>query len=115
MSFLDTLFFSVVITCFWMVYVFDMFMSYPERFFMILFANYILHLLLKVPQVAIGFWISRRRATHLMTLLCLPLYTGYKIFLKFVRFIAIIQELFFRSSFNDPFAPGKVRQEMNRF
>jgi hypothetical protein len=35
--------------------------------------------------------------------------------LKIVRVFAVIQELFFRASFNDPFAPKKVRREMKEF
>ncbi len=114
-SFIDTLFFTVVITLLWSVYFIDILLTYPEMFLVVYLGNYFFHFLLKIPQVTIGMTIARRTKVHLTTLICTPLYPAYKIFLKFVRVVAVIQELFFRASFNDPFAPEKVRREMKEF
>ncbi len=115
LSFVDTLFFTMIVTFFWAVYLIDIFLAYPGQFLVIYLANYVFHVLLKLPQVSVGLILSRRRSTHLKTLFIVPLYPAYKIALKVVRIVAVIQELFFRASFNDPFAPEKVRREMEPF
>jgi hypothetical protein len=45
-------------------------------------------------------------------LLVLPIYPFYRLFLKLIRLTALGQEVFFRKSYQDPFAPAQVRAQM---
>jgi hypothetical protein len=46
----------------------------------------------------------------------IPLYVAcYRPLLKLLRVVALAQEIFFRSSYRDPFAPEQVRREAQIF
>lgn len=111
-SFFDTIFFSNVVPLLWIVYILDIHRTYPDRVWVILFANYCLHILLKLAQLLIAIDISERKTEYMSLFFCVPLFGPYRILSKLVRLLATLQELLFRWSYKDPFAPEKVRKEM---
>jgi cellulose synthase/poly-beta-1,6-N-acetylglucosamine synthase-like glycosyltransferase len=115
LSFVDTVFFGVLLTLIWVVYIIDTIINYPDMYRLILFANLCLHALLKFMQFGIVLIISERRREHLSLIPYLPFYVVYRLLLKLVRLTASLQELLFRWSYRDPFAPVKVRGQMVRW
>lgn len=60
----------------------------------------------------LGLLITNRTIDITDIVLAIPVYGVYRLLLKLVRIAAISQELLFRSSYHDPFAPAKVRKNM---
>ncbi len=111
-SFVDTMFFAVVLSLGWLVYAADLSIRRPEHWVAIAFASYLLHLLLKTTQYAIALAVTPRRKELFGLAVYLPLFSFYRIVCRIVRLVAVIQEVVFRKSYRDPFAPEKVRKEM---
>ncbi len=109
-TFLDSLFFHVVLAAITVFYLSDIAINYPEFFAPILAINFILYFASEFLELVIILILDRRLKEFPKLLLYLPLINPYKIFLKFVRLKAYLQELFLRESNRDPFAPIKVRQ-----
>lgn len=112
LSFIDTIFFAVFLALVWLVYIVDIIVHYPDRAGLILFVNFCLRLLLKLIQFLIALAVSERKLEYLGLILYLPLFGIYRIVMKLVRIAATLQELLFRWSYRDPFAPEKVRKQM---
>ncbi len=111
-SFLDILFFAILLTFMWLVYFVDVMIHYPWQFPTILLANFVMHLILKLVQFFIGLAFSTRPRDHFPLIVVTPVFGFYRLAAKFVRIVATIQELVFRRSYRDPFAPEKVQREM---
>ncbi len=112
LSFADTMFFAVVLSIGWLVYALDLGIRRPPHWIAIAFASYLLHLALKTIQYGIALAVSPRRKELASLAVYLPLFSLYRIACRVVRLVAVIQELVFRRSYKDPFAPEKVRKEM---
>lgn len=112
LSFLDTVVFSVVLSLAWLVYVADVAIRRPQWAGTILAANFFFHFLLKSCQFAIAAVVTERGRQSLDLALWLPLFGVYRIITRFVRLAAITQEVLFRWSYKDPFAPEKVRKQV---
>lgn len=115
LAFLDNIFFLMVVPVAWVIYLIDMGFHYGEHIAMILFINVCLHLLLRLTQYAIALTLSERKAMPLELLPYLFFYGFYMAFYKLVRVIAYIDELVFRGSYRDKFAPPKVQKQMTRY
>jgi len=112
---LDNIFLLMVVPVAWVDYLFDMSFHYGEHFAMILFTNVCLHLLLRLTQYAIAMKLSDRKAMPLKLLPYLFFYGFYMALYKLVRVISYIDELVFRRSYRDKFAPSKVQKQMPRY
>jgi hypothetical protein len=86
----------------------DALINFPHVLPFVLMMNYILYLLAEVLQLFIAIVLTRNPGLSIL-FLYMPLFNPYKIVLKFFRIIGYIQELFFRYSMHDTFAPYKVR------
>lgn len=115
LSFLDTVVFSVVLSFTWMGYVVHMITVYPHRYGLILFVNYWLYSVAKLTQFLIALTISERGRELWRLATVLPFFVAYRIGARTVRIVASLQELLFHSSARDPFAPEKVRRQMEPF
>lgn len=115
LAFLDNIFFLMVIPVAWVVYLFDIGYHYGEHILMILFINVCLHLLLRIIQYSIALTLSERKAMPLELFPYLFFYGFYMSFYKLVRVTAYIDELAFRGSYRDSFAPRKVQKQMIRY
>jgi cellulose synthase/poly-beta-1,6-N-acetylglucosamine synthase-like glycosyltransferase len=111
LSFLDTIFFHVVLACLTLVYLADIIVNFREALPFLLLLNYVVYFTAEAVEFAAAALLSRRWTT-LRSLAYLPLYNPYKMLLKLFRLIGYVQELFFRTSQRDRFAPAKVRRRM---
>jgi hypothetical protein len=90
----------------------DIVIAYPGEYGYILLAVLILHLGLNFLRALMGLLITGRDIDLFDIVVAIPLYGLYRLVLKLVRIYAVSQELLFRSSYRDPFAPEKVRENM---
>ena len=90
----------------------DIVIAYPGEYGYILIAVLILHVVLNFLRALMGLLITDRTIDFSDICIAMPLYGIYRLMLKLLRIYAIGQELLFRSSYNDPFAPEKVRDNM---
>lgn len=111
-SFLDTFFFIAVLPVIWLIYMVDIVIAYPGEYGYILVAVFILHLGLNFLRALMGLLITHRDLDFFDICIVVPMYGLYRLALKLVRIYAVGQELLFRSSYRDPFAPEKVRKNM---
>ncbi len=107
-SFLENIFYNLILNIAWFVYIFDLFFNFREEIGIILLINYILYVISNVFQLlAVGLF--DRQALEKLKLMVfvplVPLYTG--VFLRLVRTTAYLQELFYRKSYEDPWNPPK--------
>ncbi|RMH37989.1 MAG: glycosyltransferase family 2 protein [Nitrospirae bacterium] len=114
LSFVDTVFFSVVLSLTWLIYAVHMVTVYPHRYGLILFVNYCLYSAAKLTQFAIALTISERRELWRL-IVALPFFVAYRVCARVLRIVASLQELLFHASDRDPFAPEKVRKQMAPF
>ncbi len=114
LSFMDTIFFHVVLAVISLVYLIDLSVNYWQLMIFILIINYLAYFLAEVLELLVATSLTRSWA-NLGLLLYLPIYNPYKILLKIFRVVAYSQELLFGYSSRDPFAPYKVRRRMIRW
>jgi len=115
LSFCDTLFYTGILSFAWLVYIIQILIIWPSNFpiiysiiFMVLFVS-------RCVQFSIGLYIVDYWYKMLPAASLLILYGPYKVLLRFVRIVAMVQELLYKSSYRDPFAPRKVQGEIPRF
>jgi len=108
-TFVDSLFFHVALSFVTAYYLIDITINFREVLASLLFINFCLYFCAELLELLVAVALSRR-AADLKLVVYLPLVNPFKIFLKCVRLKAYCQELFFRYSNMDPFAPYKVRQ-----
>ncbi|MEE9584870.1 MAG: glycosyltransferase [Candidatus Brocadiales bacterium] len=114
LSFMDTIFFHVVLAFISLIYLMDLSVNYYQIMLFVLAINYLAYFLAEALELIIGAVLTKSWS-NLGLFLYLPIYNPYKIMLKLFRVIAYFQELLLRSSTRDPFAPHKVRREMIRW
>lgn len=113
-SFLDTIFFHLLLGTITLIYLADMYINFREIFVYILLINYFIYVISEFAELMIVF-ASSKRVEDLKSIVYLPLYNPYKIVLKFFRITGYVQELLFYYSYRDRFAPLKVRLRMIRW
>jgi len=111
-SFADTFFFVAILPIVWLIYMIDILVAYPGEYGYIFIAVLMLHVFLNFARALIGLLITDRTIDLRDILIAVPVYGFYRLLLKLVRITAVVQELAFRSSYRDPFAPEKVRENM---
>ncbi|MEE9200175.1 MAG: glycosyltransferase [Candidatus Brocadiales bacterium] len=114
LSFMDTIFFHVVLAFISLIYLIDLSVNYYQIMLFVLVINYLAYFLAEALELIICVVLTKSWS-NLGLFLYLPVYNPYKIMLKLFRVIAYFQELLLRSSTRDPFAPYKVRREMIRW
>jgi len=112
LSFLDTLFFTFGLALLWMLYAIHMAFQESDWFWTIIIANYCMIMIAKFFQITIALLITNQITVHRRLYLILPGMLMYRLVERFVRIFALFQELLFRVSYHDPFAPEKVRKPM---
>ncbi len=113
-TFADSIFFHVVLSFMTMFYLLDISLNYPQALPVLLLINFFLYFCAELVELIIAtIFINSPRDLALS--IYMPIFNPYKLLLKVIRVSAYCQELFFRYSSRDPFAPLKVRQEMIRW
>jgi cellulose synthase/poly-beta-1,6-N-acetylglucosamine synthase-like glycosyltransferase len=110
-TFFDSLFFHLGLASVTVFYVVDLLINYREYMLPVLFLNFCLYFLAELFELVAATALSGRPA-DVRLFVYLPLMNPFKLFLKFVRLFAYLQEFFLRYSMRDPFAPLKVRQRL---
>jgi hypothetical protein len=76
----------------------------------VLLTNYAAYLAMEVVQWLTVLYYSLDRRRDLALAACAPLMPLYFFFLRFATLVAIIEETFWRRSFDDNFVPHRVRR-----
>lgn len=107
-SFLENIFYNFILNIFWFVYVIDLVFNFYESLAYVLLINYLLYVGSNVLQMlAVGLF-DRQPLEKLKLMVFVPLmpfYTG--LYLRLVRTTAYFQELFYKTSYDDPWNPPK--------
>lgn len=114
-SFLDTLLFVAILPVLWLVYAVDMFINFPGDLVFVLFTIFMIHIVLNAVRLAMAINVTELGHNPLLAFVLLPVYGVYRVLVKLVRIVALVQEGLFRTSYRDPFAPEKVRRQVPYF
>ncbi len=109
LSWFDNIFFNMVLAFNWLFYHIYLMGHYFSKIGVILAANLVLYALSNYLQLLIGWLISERKSEEAGLFLYAPLmsiYVGY--FIRPIRIIAYLEELFLKASYKDPWNPRKV-------
>ena len=112
LSFLDSFLFLAILPALWLIYTIDMLINFSGDYDFILITMLLLHYLSMSLRTTIGLIVFNFEYRRLPLLLCVPIYPLYRILLKLIRLTALTQEIFFRTSYRDPFAPPQVQAQM---
>ena len=114
-AFADNIFFLMLMPIAWVIYIIDVYIHFTDVIFLILLVNLFLHLILRLAQFSIAVTLSERKEQAFELLPYLFFYGIYMMVYKIVRVVAYLQELLFRASYQDNFAPEKIRKKMIRY
>ena len=113
---LDSLFFGAVIPFLFAVYLVQLFVMYGDAALRILAAVQIVYVVLQAVKYLLILPLSVDRERDAWGLLYVPFYSLANVyFLRFVRLAAVVNELIFRGSYDDPYVPAKVRRVAPRY
>ena len=106
----DVIGFQVVLALAFPVYLVWLWLYFGEFAATIISATLVGYLVLDIAAFAAAVVASRH--IPLRFVIYLPVYTAFQItVMRIVRLIAVMQELVFRSSYRDPYVPGRVMQQ----
>jgi len=111
-GFVENLLSNVILDVKWLVYMLDISFHFPAVAKYIIPLNYLLYTMSNIIQFLMAFWISERKSEEFKMvpyLLLMPLYLG--IYMRAVRTYAYIQEIFGKTSYQDPWNPRKVSRK----
>lgn len=108
-SFVENIFYNLILNIKWYVYFIDMIINFPSEIKFVVVTNIMLYATVNYFKFLL-FSLYRRykNASVSYFLVYIPLmviYFGY--FLRIIRTIAYIQEIFFKKSYDDPWNPPK--------
>jgi cellulose synthase/poly-beta-1,6-N-acetylglucosamine synthase-like glycosyltransferase len=110
LSFLENIFFTIVLNLKWYFYIIDIVLNFPGILGMILVMNFFLYTCSNAFKLLLfNFFRERKNSPIYIYFPFIPLmviYHGY--FLRIVRSIAYVQEIFFKSSYKDAWNPEKT-------
>lgn len=111
-SFVENVFFNLILDLKWIIYVADIMYHFPGMFKYIFVMNYVIYLCFNIVQFVVAVALSNRWRDDIKYAVYLPLQpVYYGVFIRVVRTIAYIKEIFFRSSYKDPWNPWKVSRK----
>ena len=108
-SFSENIIYNLVLNIKWYIYFIDMIHNYPSQLGYIILTNFFLYTTTNFVKFVLFSLFRPRRESLAYFIPYLPLmviYFGY--FLRVVRTVAYIQELFFKMSYKDPWNPPKT-------
>lgn len=110
LSFLENIFFTIILNLKWYFYIIDIVMNFPGILGMILVMNFFLYTCSNAFKLLMfNFFRERKNSPIYIYFPFIPLmviYHGY--YLRIVRSIAYIKEIFFKSSYKDAWNPEKT-------
>lgn len=109
-SFAENITYNLVLNIFWYGYIFDMLFNYSTQIKYIIVLNFFLYTVNNYFKfIFFSLFRERKNAPVYYFLPYIPLmvfYFGY--FLRIVRSVAYVQEIFFKASYKDPWNPPKT-------
>jgi len=112
LSFLENLVYNFLLNILWFLYIIDLIGNFSDQAGYIITINYLLYVGSNFFQVlAIGLF-DRSPLEKIKLIIYIPLipiYTG--LYLRIVRTTAYMQELFYKTSYNDPWNPPKSSRQ----
>ena len=107
-GFVENIFYNFVLDIKWYIYVIDMLINYSSWFFFIIPFNILLYIVAGYMQQFVAYCFSERREEEKKLWLYVPFMVFYTaLFLRLCRTYAYFKELFFKSSYKDPWNPQK--------
>lgn len=110
-GFADAIFFGCLLSILWLIYCFDIITNFEPDLEKIILANIILHMIARLVQFLIALFVTEDRKEKASLIIYIPFMSIYRLFLRAVRITGTLQELLFRKSYQDTFAPRKVREQ----
>lgn len=109
LSFVENVTYGFILNIKWFVYAADMMINFWTYVGFILLMNFIMYTLVNYFKFIIfSFFRDRKNAPISYFMVYMPLVVPYfNLFLRTVRLIAHLQEIFFKASYNDPWNPPK--------
>ena len=107
-GFVENIFYNLILNIKWYVYIIDMIINYPHMLWLIAPVNYLLYTVSGFIQQFTISKFSERAEEERHLFFYVPLmviYVGY--FLRLCNTFAYVRELFFKSSYRDPWNPQK--------
>lgn len=109
-SFLENVTYNLVLNAKWYVYLIDMLINFPSQLLFVFVTNVFLYTTANYFKfIVFSLFRPQKNAPisyFLLYIPCMVIYFGY--FLRLVRTKAYLQEIFFKTSYNDPWNPPKT-------
>lgn len=108
-SSLENVLFNVVFAFLWLFYMLDIIVNFPETLILIIFIKLCIYTVINYFQFFALLAISERWKEEFSLLIYIPLkslYNGY--YMRIVRIMAYLKEMYFYSSYKDPWNPAKT-------
>jgi poly-beta-1,6-N-acetyl-D-glucosamine synthase len=109
LSFVENVMYGFVLNIKWFIYATDMMINFWTYIGFILIMNFIMYTLINYFKfIFFSLFRSRKNAPISYFLVYIPLVVPYfNLFLRIVRLVAHLQEIFFKASYKDPWNPPK--------
>ena len=108
-SSLENILFNVVFSFLWLVYLVDILWNFTDTFALIILTKLVIYTVISYLQFFVLMALSERWRSELWLGLYVPLetvYNGY--YMRFIRVMAYIKEMYFYSSYKDAWNPAKT-------
>lgn len=108
----DNIFYNFILDIFWWYYIIDIIINNTQFLLFIIPLKFIIYTLAGIIQFSVVLVLSERRKQEWKLAVYLPLmliYNGY--YMRVIRTMAYIKELFWHSSYNDGWNPAKSSQK----
>jgi len=111
-SFVENIFFNVVLDVKWFIYMADMAFNYHSMLKFIIPMNYLIYLTFNLLQFIVMLSLSERWRNDVKLFIYIPLAPIYAgLYLRVVRTVAYTLEFFYKRSYEDPWNPWKVSKK----
>lgn len=108
-SSLENILFNVVFSFLWLVYLVDILWNFTDTFALIILTKLVIYTVISYLQFFVLMAFSERWKSEFWLALYVPLetvYSGY--YMRFIRVMAYIKEMYFYSSYKDAWNPAKT-------
>ncbi len=113
LTFLDNIWFNLIMTINFWIYMFDIFNNFLSYINIIFVVNYFLYLFTDIIQFVVALSVIPRSFKFFNLIIYIPLLPFYMgIYLRIIRTYAYFMEFFFKASYKDPWNPWKVSKKV---
>lgn len=112
----ENVFFNLILDMIWFIYIFDIIINNIDFLIYIIPLKFMLYGTASLLQYIVVLFISERWKEEIKNIVFVPLmmiYNGY--YMRIIRTMAYIKEIFFYSSYKDPWNPEKSSKKAKEF